>query len=108
MEYSVIGWTEYDNELIETGENDDKAVDAVIADLRAHQYCFSGVSHQERFCGAPVLSDGKKRLFSQRDFGAMMAIAHGERAEDYARYAFDVPKGNEVMPTKERHLYCIG
>ena len=65
MKYTVIGWTEYDNDRIETGENDDEAVEAIIADIRANGYCFSGWAHQELHCGAPVLSDQKKRLFSQ-------------------------------------------
>ena len=104
MSYTVIGWTEYDNDLIETGENDDAAVEAILADIREYGYCFSGYAHQEFLCGAPVLSDHKKRLFTQRNFGALMAVAHGLTKEDYPLFAFEVPESKTVMPDLSRRV----
>ena len=107
MEYKVIGWTEYDNDLIEDGENDDAAVEAIVADIREHGYRFSGYAHQEFLCGAPVLNDEKKRVFSQRNFGALMAVAHGMTANDYPLFAFELPKSKSVMPDLSRRIHSF-
>lgn len=87
MKYRVIGWTEYDGGEIPSAEPTPAAVRAILADLREHRYLFTGYDHQESPLCAPVLNDGKKRLFSARHFAALMAEARGERGEmSYARY----------------------
>ena len=98
MKYKVIGWTDYENEDIEDGDCSDAAYHAIIDDVRANGYCFSGYAHQELLLGAPVLNDGKKRCFSQRSWGGLMARAHGKNAPmDYSLYAFSLK--NEKMPS---------
>ena len=87
MKYRVIGWTEYDGTDIPSAEPTPAAVRAILLDLREHGYLFTGYDHQESPLCAPVLNDGKKRLFSARHFAALMAEAQGERSEmSYARY----------------------
>ncbi len=97
MKYKVIGWTDYENEDIEDGDCSDAAYHAIIDDVRASGYCFSGYAHQELSLGVPVLNDGKKRCFSQRSWSGLMARAHGKNAPmDYSLYAFSL--GHEKMP----------
>ena len=89
MKYKVIGWTSYDGSDIQKGEYSEAAENAIIDDIRAHGYLFSGYSHQELTGCAPVLNDGKKRLFTQRNWGNLMAKAWGDfNPMSYARYAF--------------------
>ena len=77
MKYEVIGWTDYDARTADCAPIDDDAVEAVIADIKEHGYLFSGYHHQEYPNCVPVLSDGFCRLFSRRNFAAVMAKAHG-------------------------------
>lgn len=107
MKYKVIGWTEYDDYTIETEDCSYAAYNAIIDDIKAHGYCFSGYSHQETLCGAPVLNDGKKRLFSQRGFGRLMAEAHGHYGYmDYTSYAFSFDNfEDEKTPSFDRSLF---
>lgn len=42
MKYKVIGWNYYENEDIEDGDYSDAAYHAIIDDVRANGYCFSG------------------------------------------------------------------
>lgn len=89
MKYRVIGWTEYDDNQIKTAPYSEGAENAIIDDIKTHGYLFSGFSHQEYQNCAPVLNDGKKRLFTQRNWGNLMAKAKGDFAPmDYANYAF--------------------
>lgn len=91
MKYKVIGWTDYDNIFydVEEGHPSDSATQAIIDDIIENGYCFSGYDHQESPCCVPVLNDGKKRLYSQRGFGALMAQAHGYHGPmDYARFSY--------------------
>ncbi len=90
MKYKVIGWTWYDNELIEEMDYSESATEAVIEDIRASGYLFSGMHHQDHPRCAPVLNNGKKLLFTQRSFGGVMAKAYGKTSRmSYAEYAFD-------------------
>lgn len=92
MKYRVIGWTYPDdfdfpssNETIGFAERN-----AIIDEIRKHKYLFTGWHHQEAFENTvPILNDGKKREFSQRGFGGVMAEAYGQEGDyDYARFTF--------------------
>ena len=99
MKYKVIGWTDYDNSLFSDGELSDAAVNAIVDDIRENGYLFSGFDHQERLYGAPVLNDGKRRVFSQRGFGAVMAMAYAEEGDyAYSLYSFAVKPDRCKMP----------
>lgn len=90
MKYRVIGWVHYDDPGFEDEECSESALQAIIEDIRKNGYLFSGYDHQETFDCAPVLNDGKRRCFSQRGFGGVMAKAHGDYSRmGYAAYAFD-------------------
>ncbi len=92
MKYKVIGWTYYDNnEVLDSGNSIGFAErNAIIDEIRKHKYLFTGWHHQESWDGVvPILNDGRKRCFSQRGWGGVMAEAYGEMGDfDYARYAF--------------------
>ncbi|MBQ9801812.1 MAG: hypothetical protein IJW51_01910 [Clostridia bacterium] len=101
MKYRVVGWTGYDDPDIEEAPCSEAAVQAIIADIRANGYLFTGWHHQEFLNCAPVLNDGKKRLFSEREFGEVMARAHGDLSRmGYAAYAFEwcLSSAETVMP----------
>ena len=101
MKYEVIGWVNYDAEL-PIGELSDAACQAIIDDIREHHYLFNGNDHHWRDFCTPVLNDGKKRVFSQRSWGGIMAEAHGRFGPmDYADYAFVTfeDDDNSVYPT---------
>ena len=92
MKYKVIGWTYYDDGNILCS---DKTIsfaerNAIIDEIRKHKYLFSGWHHQERWDNVvPILNDGKKRCFSQRGWGGIMAEAYGCMGDyDYASFTF--------------------
>ncbi len=90
MKHKVVGWTFYDNtEIISKNDAVTYAErNAIIDDIRKHQYLFSGWHHQESLNGVvPILNDGKKRCFSQRTWGGIMAEAYGYN-DDYAYASF--------------------
>ncbi len=98
MKLRVVGWVCYDDDYPE-GIMGWAARNAVIDDIRAHGYEFSGWAHQEGYCCAPLLNDGKIYRFSQRGWGDVMAEAHGYMGEmDYCRYAFMTDSANETRP----------
>ena len=91
MKYKVIGWTSYDDEETEDSHGCIGFAErnAIIDDIRAHGYLFSGWDHQETWNCVPILNDGKKRCYSQRGWGGVMAEAHGMMGNyDYARFTF--------------------
>lgn len=104
MKYRVVGWASYDDMSIEDSGNTIGFAErhAVIDDIKANGYLFSGYDHQEMWDCAPVLNDGKKRCFSQRGWGGVMAEAHGYfGAYDYSLFSFGIneeyakrPKGD--------------
>ena len=92
MKYKVIGWTWYDNYNIPFS---DKTIgfserNAIIDDIRKNKYLFTGWDHQESWDNCvPILNDGKKRGFSQRGWGGVMAEAYGQMNDyDYSLYTF--------------------
>lgn len=91
MKYRVVGWTSYDDASVEDSGNSIGFAErnAIIDDIKAHGYLFSGYDHQEMLDCAPVLNDGKRRCFSQRGWGGVMAEAHGYfGAYDYSLFTF--------------------
>lgn len=104
MKLKVVGWAWYDTRL-EEGEDSWAARSAIVDDIKAHGYMFSGFAHQEGDNCAPVLNDGKIRRYSQRGWGDIMAEAHGYTGRmDYARFAFmldDDDAEKEIRPTEE-------
>lgn len=106
MKYKVIGYTSYDNEEIKPEYCNYSAIEAIIEDLRVNDYLFSGENHEYFSHCAPVLNDGKKRLFSPRSFGRLMANAKGECGYyGHCGYDFTIFEENELrLPEKERWL----
>ena len=89
MKLRVVGWTWYDDD-IEEGKQCWAARNAIVDDIKAHGYEFSGWAHQECERCAPILNDGKIYRFSQRGWGDVMAEAHGLTGRlDYTIYAFN-------------------
>ena len=92
MKYRVIGWTYYDDDSIKDKEVTYAAREAIKDEIKKCGYQITGWHHQEWSHCTPVLNDGKKRTFSQRGWGALMAEAFGDiGAYAYARYTFIGP-----------------
>ena len=90
MKYRVVGWTYYDDLLVESKYCSESALQAIIEEIKQKGYEFTGYDHQNTDACVPVLNDGKKRLFSQREFGGIMAKAHGDYSRmGYSYYAFN-------------------
>lgn len=101
MKYRVVGWTYYENYEIECGEITWAARAAVVDDIAENGYLFSGWDHQESSNAVPVLNDGKRRLFTQRGFGGVMAEAHGYTGPyDYSLFAFGIQPDRVKKPRK--------
>ena len=98
MKKYVIGWTHFDNEKIEGAECTHSDNAAIIDDIRAHGYSFSGYAHQELDGGVPVMNDGKARRFSRRIWGSTMANAHGKR------HPYDYTLWAEALESEEAEL----
>ena len=102
MKYRIVGWTHYEDFETEAAEPSYAATNVVIEEIKRKRYSFSGWAHQEMLRGAPVFNDGKKRLFSARTFGGLMAVAHGYTGSmDYALYAFQSEGEEEMPPSSE-------
>lgn len=99
MRYKVIGWTFSENYDIKNAPLTFAARHAIIDEIKAHGYLFSGYDHQEAWYGCPVLNDGKKRMCSQRGFAGIMAEAHGETdLYSYSKYMFGIKKEAIIAP----------
>ena len=106
MKYRVVGWTSYDDMDVEDSADRIGFAEqnAIIDDIKAHGYFFSGYDHQELLDCAPVLNDGKRRCFSQRGWGRVMAEAHGYfGAYDYSLFAFGT---NEEHAKYPKEYFC--
>ncbi len=91
MKYRVVGWTSYDGCEVSDKQGAIGFAErhAIIDDIQKNGYLFTGWDHQEMLDCAPVLNDGKRRCFSQRGFGGLMAEAHAAFGEyDYAGFTF--------------------
>lgn len=103
MKYRVIGWTYYDDNSIKDKETTFAAWEAIKDEVREHGYEITGWHHQEWSNCTPVLNDGKKRTFSQRGWGKLMAEANGDiGAYAYARYTFIGPEIPDKYNLPER------
>lgn len=93
MKHKVIGWTYYDDtEILDSNSTVSIAeTNTIIDEIKRHKYLFSGWHHQESYNGVvPILNDGRKRCFSQRVWGYIMAEAYGYTGEyDYSLFAFN-------------------
>lgn len=99
MKYKVIGWTYAFDEEVEYAPDTVAAENAIIDDIRENGYLFTGMDHQGCQNCTPVLNDGKKRIFSDREFGCLMAEAHGEGSYvDYAFGFYDELDGGNTPP----------
>lgn len=104
MKHRIVGWTEYDDFMVEAEEPSYAATNIVIDEIKKKGYKFSGWAHQELTNGVPVFNDGKKRLFSARTFGGLMAAAHGYNGPmDYSLFAFQFAdlKYEKTPPSSE-------
>ncbi|MCH5161892.1 MAG: hypothetical protein J1G38_00185 [Clostridiales bacterium] len=98
MKLKVVGWTSYSTDL-ECGVNGWAARNAIIDEIKKKGYLFSGWVHQEGYCCAPVLNDGKVRCYSQRGWGGIMAEAHGKTGRmAYVSYSFISDAAKEIRP----------
>lgn len=92
MKYKVIGWTNYENYEIPFSNKTIGFAErnAIIDEIKKHKYLFSGWDHQESWDNTvPILNDGKKRGFSQRGWGGVMAEAYDYMGDyDYAAFTF--------------------
>ncbi len=89
MKLQVVGWTYYDDLRFPEGEDSYASNAAIMADIRAHGYHFTGWHHEEDFNGAPILNDGRIYRYSQRGWGALMADVYEEKEPyAYVNYAF--------------------
>jgi len=100
MKYKVIAWTSYDDEEFPEGACTVAAFRAIIDEVKARGYDFSGYSHQELLDCAPVLNTGERMCFSSRAWGRIMAEAHGFfGVYDYSNYRMHYD--DEVTPEWE-------
>lgn len=101
MKYKVIGWTNYEDSTLESTPPTDAAVYAIVDNIRSNGYRFTGFHHQEEHA-IPILNDGKKRLFSQRGFGGLMAsVYHLDGIFDYAKFAYPRNDNDEyILPQR--------
>ena len=105
----VTGWTYwlFDEELEKTKFRklpDNLREDAekvIIEEIRNKGYNFSGDNHQNYSWGAPILDNKYVYTASQRQWGYIMAIAHGKYGDsDYVFWAWNTP-GEMVVPDKK-------
>ncbi|MCD8372811.1 MAG: hypothetical protein LUD27_05885 [Clostridia bacterium] len=99
MKYRVVGWTSYDDYSVKDGDLTYAAYTTIIDEIRSEKLFFSGYDHQERSYCVPVLNDGKKRIFSQRSWGGLMAEAYGYYGRfDYSLFSYPsaVGKGAKI------------
>lgn len=99
MKYRVVGWTDYESDEVpeSNGSIGFAERNAIIDDIRKNGYRFSGWDHQETWDCVPVLNDGKKRLFTQRGWGGLMAEAYGQLgSHDYAAFTFHSMKNRKL------------
>lgn len=111
-EYKVTGWTNGDNEcFIEAPEapEDPKIFksmyEAVVKDVREHNYHFTGSVHQYNYC-TPIINN--KYLFglSQRTWGQLMHDAYPEEdytscleGREYCKWAWCIEDEEQILPS---------
>ena len=111
MKYKVIGWTWYENYNIPFSDDTIGFAErnAIIDEIKKHKYLFTGWDHQESWESCvPILNDGKKRGFSQRGWGGVMAEAYGDMGDyDYSNYTFHGRLNSPYVkyPSEEYNTY---
>ena len=107
MKYKVVGWTWFNNPNVPYVDNIGFAErNAVIDEIRKHQYLFSGREHQEDY--APVFNDGKMRCFSQRGWGSIMAESYNcMKKYDYSAFAYGVNSKYRKTPDDVEDSYFL-
>ena len=104
MKYKVIGWTSYDDDNFPEGKCSVAEFRAIVDEVKARGYDFSGFAHQEYFECTPILNTGERMCFSSRGWGRIMAEAHGNfGVYDYSNYrmAYDDELTPEWEPIDE-------
>ncbi len=98
MALKVLGWTSYDSHNYPAGQYTEEVRWVVLQEVKRQGYLFTGEQHQECINCAPVLNDGKLYRFSQRDWGDLMAVAHGStNPMDYAIYSCGKLKSEAIV-----------
>ena len=96
MKFSVIGWTNYEDERYPEHRGDYGAVDRAVEEaVKAGGFRFGGDTHQSDAPCTPVLSDGTRALFSFREWGYVMAEAlslYNENGLDYMAWYMDIER----------------
>lgn len=103
MKLRVIGWTYYGDDLPQ-GKIGWAARNAIVDEIKKQGYLFSGASHQDCDYCVPVCNDGKIYRFSQRNWGDVMAEAHGCMCRmDYVKFAFSysIDYDSEIRPKEQ-------
>ncbi len=101
-EVTVTGWTSWKDSEIYVFEGSgigfDDAFLAVVKEMKAKGYRFSGPAHQNDPNCVPVLNGGVPFMLSLRMWGAVMASVLDDMcAHGYVKWAFR-PDGEEVLP----------
>lgn len=105
MKLRVVDWVDYDDDFPE-GDNGWAARNAIIDDIRKHNYDFSGWAHQEGSYCTPLLNDGKKYCYSQRGWGDVMAEAHEDMSNmGYAKFIVRDEIDEMFMSSSERFAH---
>lgn len=117
MKWKVINWTWYeDDSYANGGILTQSQIFAIQDEIKKNGYIMTGWHHQEGFDCVPVLSNGKKYLFTRRGFGALMAQTYGKDGLfDYSIYTdcfieqkgFKLPRHNYFHEEKIRKLSSL-
>ena len=99
----VIKWVPWQGG---TEENETpEAEEAIIEDIRANGYVFSGWDHQSASTGCPMFEDGRIRTYSLRGWGRVMATAwnlkDAKGDPDYIEFYMGIPDGMTKKMPKE-------
>ncbi len=106
MKLKVIGYADgWDSSFSDSAKSWAERA-AIIDDIREYGYDFNGFQHQEFSRGCPVLNDGTICRYSRRDWGDIMAEAHGyQHPMAYTKFAFLID-GEDLpdMPDEDREI----
>ena len=102
MTWRVTGWTQFDPpELTDifdafpemTAQEQEDIEAAVIKAIQTERLCFSGKYHQDGINGVPIINWKYWYGVSQREWGRLMAVAHGNKDRfGYLDFAWRLPQ----------------
>lgn len=97
----VVKWVPWKGGMKENKTQE--AEEAIIEEIRANGYAFSGWSHQNEPTGVPMFEDGTVGTYSLRGWGDIMARAWGildeENKPNYMAFYMHTPEGfTKKMP----------